>query len=216
MSWRFAPIFDAAHRAALDSARPLVYVCPPAPWAAAPLLERIPPVVLPGLSTVMLVPETSIGLELARVATPITPLAPLHVATGLARTATLLQTAALRTLIATPADALALVRRTALKLSEVSHIVVTWPEMTLAEGQSQALDALLSEASRAQRLVITADETTVPDFLERHARRAPVLHAARLPATPGPGLRYLVTPAGSRGRALQAVLDVTCPPAAVV
>ena len=216
VSWRFAPAFDAVHRAALESANPLVYVCPPAGWAAVPLLDRLPQDPHPGLRTLVVAPETSIGLELARATRDITALAPLHVATGLARTASLLGAAAIRTLVAAPADALALIRRTALKLAGTARIVVAWPEMALELGHSEVLDTLLSETVSAQRLIITADETAVADFLERHARRAPLLHAARLPSTPGPGVRYVVTPAGTRAAAFQAVLDVTNPPGAVV
>ena len=216
VSWRFDPPFDAAQRAALESGRSLIYVCPPAAWAAAPVLQRLPGDDAPGLHTVVIAPETSIGRELARAANEIPARAPIHVATGLARSATLLGSGSVRTLFTTPADGLDLVQRAALKLAAARWIVLAWPELSLSLGHSGALDALLSEATGVPRAVITADEAAIADLLERHARRAPLTVAARSPETPGGGVRYVVAPFETRSSAIAGILDVTNPREAVV
>ncbi|HXV85752.1 MAG TPA: DbpA RNA binding domain-containing protein [Gemmatimonadales bacterium] len=217
MVWQREPGLDAAQRAALESGKSLVHVCPPAAWAAAPVLDLLPRDDVPGLRILIITPETSIGLELAR-APGFSPAPALHVATGLARTAALLASAAVGSLCVAAADALELVRRAALKPAAARWLVLAWPEQALAAGHSAALDTLLAEAAEVPRLVLTADERGLADFLERHARRAPLGGTARLPDQPvaGPGIRYAVAPAWDRWRALCGVLDVLNPPHALV
>lgn len=216
MSWRFTPAFDASHRAALETGKPLVYVCPPAPWAAVPLFERLP--ARDGLRpwTVAVVPESTFGLDLAHVIGTVPNAAPVHVATGLARTVAVLATAPPATLVATPRDILELVGRSALKLAEVTRVVLAWPEWALEAGDVTALDTLLAEAGHSQRVVLTQDDTPLRGFLERHAHRAAMLSAARLPDSPSGPVRYLIAPLERRWGALRGVLDALNPDGAVV
>lgn len=218
MSWTFAPSFDPAHRAALESGKPLVYVCPPAGWALAPLLHRLPAGGTEGPAVLVLVPEPSDAADVGAVAGAVPPLAPLHVLSGGARADRLLRRAAVHTLVATPRDALQMVRRAALKLPALRHLVVAWPEAMLALGDAPALDALLAEAHDAQRLVVTADEQdpALGDFLARHAHRAPIAVAARLPVEPSGPARYVVVDDARRPTVARAVLDQLDPEGAIV
>jgi len=215
VTWEFAPVLDAGHRAALSAGKPLVYVCPPAGWAARPLFAALPHPATPG-PTVVVVPEIATAWDLAAALGPLTDLGPIHPATGLARTEKLLRAARVGTLLATLPDALALMRRSALKLDAVGRLVLAWPEQALALGLGDALDTLLADASSAHRLVLTADETAIADLLERHARRAPVAWAARLPEAPVRQARYAVVERARRPRAVRAVLDVLNPTRAVL
>lgn len=216
MAWRFTPVFDAAHRAALEGGKPLVYVCPPAAWPTVPLFARFTGAEGGHPRTVIIIPESGLAGDLARALGQLPALTPLHLATGLARTATLLAAAPPTTLIATPKDALDLVARSALKLREVARVVVGWPEWSFHLGDADALDALLAESERAQRIVLTQDDAAIADFLTRHAHRAPVLAAARLPESPVGPARYVTSPLDRRAQTLGGVLDAVNPLTAVV
>jgi ATP-dependent RNA helicase DeaD len=219
VSWTFAPSFDPAHRAALESGKPLVYVCPPAGWALVPLLDRLPAGSGGGGPAVLvLVPEPSDAADVGAAVGGVAPLAPLHVLSGAARAERLVRRAAVRTLVATPRDALQLVRRATLKLPALRHVVVAWPEAMLALGDAPALDALLAEARDAQRLVVTVDDQdpALRDFLTRHAHRAPVATAARLPVEPSGPARYVVVDDARRPTVARALLDQLDPDGAIV
>ncbi len=215
MTWEFAPVLDAGHRAALSAGKPLVYVCPPAGWAARPLFAALG---RPGTPdpTVVVVPETAAAWDLATALRSLTDLGSLHPATGLARTEKLLRGAQVGTLLATLPDTLALVRRSALKLETLGRLVLAWPEELLSLGLGDALDTLLADATSAHRLVLTADEMAIADLLERHARRAPVAWAARLPQAPVRRARYAIVERARRPQAARAVLDVLNPARAVL
>jgi hypothetical protein len=219
VSWEFAPTFDAAHRAALEAAKPLVYVCPPAGWALAPLLDRLPGGAPGGPAVLVLVATPAETVTLAAAVGGITALHPVHALTGQARTVRLLATGTVRTLIGTPAEALALARASALPLAAVRHVVVAWPEAMLALGQNPALDAVLGETRDAQRLVATADERdpALADLLIRLAHRAPVVVASRLPEEPLAGhIRYAVTDDQRRVTVARALLDTVNPERALL
>lgn len=215
MTWEFAPPLDAGLRAALAARKSLVYVCPPAGWAARPLFAAFPPADA-APATLILAPETSLALELASALHSLADLGPVHPATGMARAQRLLATGRIRTLIATLPDALDLVRRSALKLEGLARLVIGWPEQLIALGQGDALDTLLADAPAVQRIVLTADEAPLADFIERHARRAPVGWAARLPDAPVGPARYAVIDRPRRAVAARAVLDVLDPDRAVL
>ena len=215
MAWERIPPLDAGLRAALGAGKSMVYVGPPAAWAVGPLLAAFPPA--EGTpATLILVPGTSAGLELAAAHASLPDLVPLHPVTGTARTQRLLAAGHIRTLIATLPDALDLMRRSALKLEGLARVVIGWPEQLLAAGHGAGLDTLLGDAPALQRIVLTADEAPLADFLERHARRAPVGWAARLPVGPLGPARYAVVDRPRRVAAARAVLDVLDPRRAVV
>ena len=171
MTWEFAPVLDAAHRAALSAGKPLEYVCPPAGWAARALFAALPRPAAAG-PTIVVGPEITLARDLAAQLDPLTDLAPIHPATGLVRTETLLRAGRVGTLLATLPDTLTLVRRSVLKPEAVGRLVLAWPEQLLALGLGDALDKLLADAPTAHRLVLTADETAIGDLLDLHARRA--------------------------------------------
>ncbi|HET7040077.1 MAG TPA: DbpA RNA binding domain-containing protein [Gemmatimonadales bacterium] len=210
MSWEFAPTFDAAHRAALESGKPLIYVCPPAGWAVAPLLDRLPSEAPPG-AVLVLAPDPTDASDLSGSLGWIAALRPLLSAQGAARTERLLRAGAVRTLVATPAEALALARRAALKLETLRQVVVAWPESILALGDAPALEAVLADARGAQRLIVTADDRhpALTDFLTRHAHRAPTLNASRPPEVDGRAgaVRYAVVDDQRRQAAVRDLLD---------
>lgn len=210
MHWKFAPEFDAAHRAALETGKSLVYVCPPAAWAVLPLLSRLEPGGS-GTQLLALVPERELLGSLAQALDRFPRLAPAHALSGLARTERLLRENALRSLVATVPDTMELLARAALKLETVSYVLIGWPEQVRLLGQLEQLDLLLAEAPRAQRLVLTSRESAAEDFLERHAYRAPVVPAAPLPAEPIGPIWYAVTPVEQRTHGLRTVLDLVNP-----
>jgi hypothetical protein len=215
VTWEFAPVLDAAHRAALSAGKPLVYVCPPAGWAARALFAALPHPA-PSRPTLVIVADLATASDLVTALRPLTDLGPLHPATGLARTEQLLRAGQVGTLLATLPDTLALVRRSALKPETVGRLVLAWPEQLLALGLGDALDTLLADAGVAHRLVLTADETAIADLLERHARRAPVAWAARLPPAPVRHARYAIVELARRPHAVRAVLDVLGPARALL
>lgn len=215
MAREFTPPLDAGLRAALAARKSLVYVCPPAAWAAGSLFAAFPPAEATP-ATLIVVPGTSAAVELAAAFHSLADLGPLHPVTGAARTQRLLAAGRIGTLIATLPDALDLVRRSALKLEGLARVVIGWPEQMLAAGLGGGLDTLLADAPAAQRIVLTADETPLTDFLERHARRAPVGWAARLPAAPLGPARYAVIDRPRRVMAARAVLDVLDPQRTIV
>lgn len=211
--WEFSPTFDAAHRAALEADKPLVYVCPPAAWAVLPLAARWS-AAEPAALDLVLAADPATAADLAEALATIPSCAPAHAVTGHARAAGLLAAGAVRTLVTTPDDALALTRRSALPLATVPHLVLAWPEQTLAAGQADQLDAVLAETGAAQRLIVTSDAhlPALADLLQRVAHRAPVVAAAPLPperlAVP---VRYVTTDDDRRPAVGRAVLDTLHP-----
>jgi len=219
VSWEFAPTFDAAHRAALESSKPLIYVCPPAGWALAPLLARLPSAEGSTLDALVLAPDPADVVDIAGAARGIADRAPIRACTGLTRTHRLLADGAVRTLVCTPADAVALARQTALSLTALQRVVVAWPEHMLALEQGALLDTVLSESQSAQRIIATTDEQllSLTDLFTRVAHRAPVVTAARAPEHPRAGtVRWLAVGDGGRAAAVAAVLDVLHPATAVL
>lgn len=218
MTWDTTPTFDAAHRAALDSGKPLIYVCPPAGWALLPLAERLP-AAPGGPPLLVLAPDPATVTDVAAAFGTVTALQPCHAVHGLARARRLLAHAALRVVVATPADALALARASALRLTDVRQLLVAWPELTLALDAAETLDALLAETSHAQRIVATTDEhqPALADLLARVAHRAPVAVTARLPVTPSiPSIRWVGTEEDRRAVTARAVLDAANPTRALL
>ena len=216
MSWTYEPEFDAAHRAALSNGKNLVYVCPAAGWAMLPLLEQLPAPGGAGVETLLLVPETSEALELAPMVASIEPLRPVHAVSGLARAGGLLKSQSFRTLLATPAAVLQLLSRSSLKLDALACVVVLWPETHFELGAADTIDSILGECQSAQRLIVTTDEVPIADFIDRHARRAPIAAPARLPKEPGARVRYALVDRQRLGWAVRSALDSLNPARALL
>src|SRR5437867_6823861 len=156
---------------ALERGRPVVLVRPPAVEQVADLWELIVPET-PGRrsgvgpAVLIICADDASAAEWAGAA-PATLRT--HAATGLART--------IRILTDHPVDVLAggvdqlgaLVHRAALKLGQVSTVLVAWPETLVAGAHAAALDTLLAEARDARRVVLSWNLLALRDFLERHA-----------------------------------------------
>ena len=220
MSWDFAPAFDAAHRAVLESGKPLVYVCAPASWPIVHLFANLPHLGTSGLETLVLVPTTTDALDLADALQPVSGSRPVHPLTGLVRGERLLRADAVGTVVGTPADILYLLSRSALKSDRVSRVAVVWPEAMLDAGVGGGalddLDAILGDAPKAHRLIVTSDEASAAGVVERHARRAPVAVHSRLPDRGAGVVRYAAVEPYARVHAVRIALDVLAPQTALV
>ncbi len=216
MSWEFAPNFDAAFRAALSTGRNLIYVCPPAWWTVMPLLAELPPATSPGTRNLVLIPD-AVGLrECAAHLEMEEHLRPVHAATGLTRTGRLLGSAGIRTLVCTPTDLLRLLSRSAIDLGSVERIVLGWPELLTDHPELDALDTILGEGRETQRIVITIDPSANTEFLERHARRAPIATAAPPVQTTFGSARYAVTEFSRTSDSVNTALDILNPGTALI
>jgi DbpA RNA binding domain len=189
-------------KAALERGRPVVLVRPPAP-------ERVPDVwELLGSSPVLIIcSDDAAAAAWARAAPSERRV---HAVTGLARSASLLKTGSVPTLAGAPKDLAALAQRAALKLENLSTVLVAWPEALVAGEHADTLDTLLGEAREARRIVLSWNPSLLGDFLERHARRAlmvgtPPIDEAGAPLPPTCRARYAVVP--SPGAAVREALD---------
>jgi hypothetical protein len=137
---------------------------------------------------------------------------------------------------------LALLRMSVLKLDSLRTLAVAWLEDILAAGRGEDLEAVVTDVPKgAGRIVLTAHwDAPVEDFVERHARRAPMLQLSqggpvvlREGSDGGTGevrvstshgdeagtvasVAYVLCPASARAAALQTVLDEVDPPSALV
>ncbi len=218
VSWDFLPVFDAEHRAAMEHGKPIVYVCPQAGWAIRPLFEALPQTDGSGLETLILAAEAGDVLDAAAALGAARPkgLGLVHPLTGLARAERLIRADHVNTLVATPADALYLLRRSALKSEKLSRVGVLWPETVFATGASADLDTVLGDAAGAQRIIVTIDDSSVADFIERHARRAPIAVLSGIPERGVGSVRYAIVEPHARMAAARVVLDILSPKQALI
>jgi ATP-dependent RNA helicase DeaD len=128
--------------------------------------------------------------------------------------------------IAGPATELSgLVRASLLKLDGVKLVVLAWVDDILEAGPLEvaALEALLSEAGEASRVIVARKLTpVVDDIVERYARRARQVGVADsgVQAMPEnyelPIIRHVTVGAAARPAALRRLLDDLNPPSAVI
>jgi ATP-dependent RNA helicase DeaD len=182
----------------------------------APLLAALPGAEASDPRLVALAPEMGDVLDLARTLRPLPGFEPILPVTGIARAARLLAAGAVRTLAATPRDALKLTEMSRLKLASVPVVVLLWPELVLAAGDGALLDSLLAEAAGAQRLIVTSDDGPIASLLERHARRAPLAVFSRPPEQPQAAARFAVVDADRRVAAIRGILDTLNPASALL
>ncbi len=216
MSWTFAPDFDAASRAALDAGKPVLYLAPPAAWAVRPLLDRLPAHTSPGLGTLILVPERLQAAEIQVEAAAVPALAPVRLAAGLERTGRLVKAGRARTLVATGPTAYGLLGRSALDLSSLRRVIVCWPELHTSLDRGGDLDALLSEARTAQRIIVTGRDAAAGDFVTRYAHRAPAVMAGTVPEAPLAPVRFAIVADTGLERAVEQVLDRLAPDSVLI
>jgi ATP-dependent RNA helicase DeaD len=119
-------------------------------------------------------------------------------------------------LLTTPATALALHERSALKPEQLNHVVLAWPELF---GPDDVLSGVMQDVPlEAQRILILAAPATGHSLLERYARRAlvigPLASAEALP--PGPAVRVALTGWSQRPAALAALVEAEDPPTLMV
>jgi ATP-dependent RNA helicase DeaD len=150
----------------------LVVELPPAAVHAQPLLGGLLSAASAAPARLLLVvPPASLD-DWAEALAPLAAAAgcSLHVASGPARAGRLLREAPPAILLTTPVTALALARRSSLKLGEVTHLFVAWPE--LLEGEDE-LDQLLADLDKdAPRIIVTTQPEQLVRCAERFARRA--------------------------------------------
>jgi hypothetical protein len=199
-------------QAALARGRPIVLLRPPAVNRATELWELIAPPPAgrgTGPSTLIVCADHLVAEEWAG-ATPAGLRA--HAVSGLARTSLILKAHALDILAGAPQELAALLARAALKLDQVTTVVVAWPEAFLAGEGAAALDTVLAEARAACRIVLSWNPAALGDFLERHARRALVegtaaFDPAGTPLPPACQVRYCIVPTVRRAVAVRDALD---------
>jgi hypothetical protein len=120
------------------------------------------------------------------------------------------------TLIATPADLMQLMTRSAIDRERVRRVAIGWPEMLMDSGLGDTTDSILAEFGGLQRIVVTSDEPAIKDFLERHARRSPMVLAATPIEQPTPAVRYAVTSAAHLTESVRAALDIINPASTLI
>ncbi len=112
-------------------------------------------------------------------------------------------------LLTTPATALALHERSALKPEQLKHIVLAWPE--LFEPDDSLASVMQDVPLEAQRLVILAAPAPGHPLLERYARRALVTGPLAADPVPGPPVRLALVPWSRRRAALAALIEAEDP-----
>lgn len=197
----------------------LALAIPPAARYAAPALAGLVSALAAGESrALVLVPPHA----LAEWAAILLPLAESAGVSALAaampsRATRALKDGRLQLLITTPGTALVLLERSALKVDQLGHIVLAWPELF---EQDEALTALMQDLpADAQRILVLANPRAGQPLMERYARRA--LFVGPL-ANPDDGLsqkpivRVAQAAWSQRAAALAAVLESEDPASVVV
>ena len=115
----------------------------------------------------------------------------------------------LRLILTTPATALALLERSALKADQLGHVVLVWPEQFEAD---EALASLMHDVpAEAQRIVVMAAPSTSHPVVERYARRAhltgPLLPQPDAETPAQPAVRQVQVGWAQRAAALSGLLE---------
>jgi ATP-dependent RNA helicase DeaD len=123
----------------------------------------------------------------------------------------------LRLLLTTPATALALLERSALKASQLGHVVLVWPELFESE---EALTALMQEIpAEAQRILVLAAPKPAHPLVERYARRALFIGPLSNPdagVVERPAVRLALVSRDRRAAALASLVESEDPATLVV
>jgi ATP-dependent RNA helicase DeaD len=145
--------------------------------------------------------------------------------TSAARAGRIFKTRPVLAVAGTPAELLALVRSSLLKLDTVRTIVLAWADDILDEGPEvvNALEGVLGELSEAGRIIVARKLTPVVENLaERYARRARRVGVAdtEAPQIPAnyemPIIKYVTVAGSARASALRRLLDDLDPPSAMI
>lgn len=212
MSWEFDPEFGPTQKAAITGEKNIVYISPPAMWTLNPILSRLPASEQSTLETLFLVPEIADTLELNKILGQLGTFGSCHPVTGIARASRMAREGT-TTLIATPGDTLALLKAAAQGIRGIRRVFIWSTDAMLLREDSETLDTVLAECSGAQRII---HATRVPaDFVERHARRAPVVQVANANRVTQQ-VRYALVEEDRTVWAVRKCLDIVDPESALI
>jgi len=191
----------------------LALACPPAARYAVPALAGLAGALRTGGRALVLVPAHALA-EWTAVLLPLAGAAGRSalVARQPARAIRRFREGRLEILLATPATALALHERSALKPEQLGHVVLAWPELFDAD---EALSSLMQDVpAEAQRILVLAAPRPGHPMLERYARRAlvigPLAGAEAVPPA-GPAVRMALVAWSRRAEALAALIEAEDP-----
>lgn len=193
----------------------LALAWPPAARYAAPALAGMMSAQLGSSAAALVLAPAHTLAEWADIILPLARAAglPALVAETPARATRSLADGQLRLLVTSPATALALLERSALKADQLGHIVLAWPDLFESD---EALAPLMQDIpAEAQRIVILAAPVTNHPLLERYARRAlvtgPMIPAAEAEIPARPPVRVVRTGWSQRASALAGLLETEDP-----
>ncbi len=194
----------------------LVYLAPPSPAWAAPVVAGVVSRLASGGRALLLAPREALE-EWSALVARFTSDGELtwHAARGEARALRLLRADQLQLLLLTPESALALVRRSALKLESITTIMLVWPERLADDALSHLMTDLPADV---QRIIVTSRSDMADDVGERYARKAMVagpLVSTSPTAASGP-IRAAAAPWGSRALAVAQIIELLDPEHPVV
>lgn len=217
----YASLADLAEAAAtVERGHNVVALIPPSAAAASPLLaalgRRLAAAPAPGLRALLLVTPDAIPEWTAALAAAIPDQR--VVAVGrLARATRQLKGGEVALLVASPAEARALVERSAIKPDALAAVVLAQPE---AWGGTEALTVVMHDlAKEAQRVVLTALPEGSAEVVERYARKALAvgfLPAETVPPAPVGPVRTVAVGWSARGGAVAELLELLDPTTAAV
>ncbi len=182
----------------------------------APLMERVVVTEVAETQLLVLVPDAEAALAAAR--TSVGGAVALVPVTSAVRALRLLRARPALAVAIMPADALELIRGSALKLGGVKTVVFAYADAILESGAADELESLLAEVPKdAARVVITSAVTpAVTELVERYARRARKIGGEEVEAKDGTEIHYVTTTTAGKPAALRRLLDELDPDAAAV
>jgi ATP-dependent RNA helicase DeaD len=137
-----------------------------------------------------------------------------QVAHGTARATRRLLSDSVDFVVATPETALALHRRSALGIEELSGLLMAWPESW--ENPDEIAPLMQDLPKDMQRLVYTGAPERAAELVERYARRALTLSASSGAAEPAGPVRTVSVPWSRRMAALGDLMELLDPSSLVV
>lgn len=185
--WGWRPSHPLVREAVPTVARGhnLVAVTPPSPASAAPVVAAFVQRLGPEAPGLLVAPAAELALwgGIAQTVATSTGVRA-ETATSPARALRRLRSGSLDLLITTPATALALVERSALKPEHLAALLLAHPEQF---AEHAALAPLMQDAGReTQRVIVAADAASSADLIERYARKALVVGALLAEPAPAP------------------------------
>lgn len=193
----------------------LTLAWPPAARYAAPALSGMISAQLTNSSRALILAPAHSLAEWADIVLPLARAAGVSalVAETPSRAARRLAEGQLQLLVTSPATALALLERSALKADQLGHVVLAWPDLFESE---EALTPLMQDIpAEAQRIVILATPTANHPLVERYARRClvsgPMAPLAEAEIQVRPPVRVVTAGWNQRASALAGLLETEDP-----